>query len=77
MSGPASTAEGQKADLRRAHDGGVGDRMRLVPIEPGRLEVVAPHTPIWKPKGRFGIPLGPVTVAEMNAAIEAQGSPAR
>jgi AbrB family looped-hinge helix DNA binding protein len=80
MSTATLTTKGQitiPVDVRRALNVEAGDRVEFVQLEPGRFEVIATTRSVRELKGRFGKPTRTVTIAEMNAAIAAQGARAK
>jgi AbrB family looped-hinge helix DNA binding protein len=80
MSTATLTTKGQitiPVDVRRALNVEAGDRVEFVQIEPGRFEVIAATRSVRELKGRFGKPVRPVSIEEMDAAIAAQAARSR
>ena len=74
------TSKGQitiPANVRRALQVAVGDRLDFVEIEPGRFEVVAATRSVTELKGMFGKPKKRVSISDMNKAIAKRGASAR
>ncbi|MCL4471167.1 MAG: AbrB/MazE/SpoVT family DNA-binding domain-containing protein [Sulfuricella sp.] len=80
MSTATMTSKGQitiPAIVRAALGVKAGDRVEFVQIEPGHFELVAATQSVTALKGLVRKPASPVTIAEMNEAIAAQGAKAR
>jgi len=72
MSTATLTSKGQitiPAAVRRDLNGGTGDRVEFVQIEPGRYEVVATTRSVRELKGLFGKAKRTVSIKEMNRTI--------
>ena len=66
------TSKGQvtiPVDIRKALAVKSGDRLEFIPIEGGKVMIVAATKSIADLKGRFAKPGQAVTIEEMNAAI--------
>lgn len=71
------TSKGQitiPVQVRQALNVDTGDRVEFVEIEPGRYEFVAATGTVKQLKGMFGRPTKPVTIDQMNKAIEQRGA---
>jgi len=80
MSTATMTSKGQitiPAIVRAALGVQAGDRVEFVQVEPGHFELVAVTQSVTALKGLVRKPASPVTIAEMNEAIAAQGAKAR
>ena len=53
-----------------------GDRVEFVLVSPGRYEFIAATRSMLVLKGLCGTPRTPVSIADMNAAVERCGAPA-
>jgi AbrB family looped-hinge helix DNA binding protein len=65
------------AEVRRALQVEIGDRVEFVEVEPGRFEIVAATRSVTELRGLFGKHRKPVSIEAMNAAIAARGAAAR
>lgn len=63
--------------LREALGVVAGDRVEIVRISPGRVELVAVTWPVTDLKGMFGKPRRTVSIRQMNAAIASRGGSIR
>lgn len=71
------TSKGQitiPVQVRQALNVDTGDRVEFVEIEPGRYEFVAATGTVKQLRGMFGRPTKPVTIDQMNKAIEQCGA---
>jgi antitoxin PrlF len=71
------TSKGQitiPVQVRQALNVDTGDRVEFVEIKPGRYEFVAATGTVKQLKGMFGRPTKPVTIDQMNKAIEQRGA---
>lgn len=74
------TAKGQitiPAQVRAALGLDSGDRVEFVEIESGKFAIIAATQPVRRLKGMLRRTAAPVSIEDMNAAIEAQGAKAR
>ena len=74
------TSKGQitiPVDIRKALAVETGDRLEFIPMEGGKVMIVAATKSITDLKGRFSKPGRPVTIEEMNAAIADQAADRR
>lgn len=74
------TSKGQitiPVDVRHELKVDAGDRVEFVQIAPGRYEFVAATQNVTELKGMFGKPTKPVSIDDMNKAIEKRGAGAR
>jgi len=77
MSTATLTSKGQitiPADVRRALNVQMGDRVEFVQIEPGRFELVAATRSVRELKSVFGKAECTVSIARMNQAIAERGA---
>ena len=80
MTAATITSKGQitiPADVRKALQVEVGDRLEFVEIAPGRFEVIAATRSVTELRGMFGKSAKRVSIADMNKAIAARGASAR
>jgi AbrB family looped-hinge helix DNA binding protein len=62
------------SDVRLALGVEPGDRIEFVQVRPGEFLVTALNRSVTELKGMFGKPEQPVSIADMNRAISAEGS---
>ena len=74
------TSKGQvtiPAAIRAALGIDAGSRIEFLEIEPGKYAIIPATSPVQALKGMLKKPATPVSLADMNRAIETQGAKAR